>query len=177
MPTCPDPAITLNNIPNVSSAFDQTPITIATDFTVPNPLCGEFTTVFTQEYGESNDNLAALIQQAYSVPTTTISPTEPSIVRGTYSIRVTLTLDDFPATVETQVFQVTLLDPCEIATLSFSSPPFGGLPTRVALRDGTTRTTIYASMLESDRAYACGNAVFEVTNAGGWTLPSVFALS
>ena len=47
VPTCPDPTITLNTIPDVSGAFDQTPITIATDFSVPNPLCGNFTTVFT----------------------------------------------------------------------------------------------------------------------------------
>ena len=49
---------------------------------------------------------------------------------------MTLTLDDHDFTVS-QVFGVTLLDPCDIATLSFTSQPLASLPTVVALRDAT----------------------------------------
>ena len=100
------------------------PFDLTTNFVVPNPLCGAFTTVFSQDSGPGSSDLAALIQSSYSVPTTSISPTEPTFTEGSYTIRVTLTLENYPTAIVTQSFTLNLLSPCDIANLSLTSQPF-----------------------------------------------------
>lgn len=121
MNTCTVSAITLTEVSDASFYFDEVPLSLTTNFLVPNPICGTFTTLFSQESGPGSGDLATLIQGAFVVPTTSISPAEPSYEEGDYSIRVTLTLDDYPNVSETQVFTVTLTKPCSIANLSLSS--------------------------------------------------------
>ena len=74
------------------------PIKLETNFFVPNPLCGDFTTVFSQVSGPGSGNLASLMQDAYDVTITTFSASEPTFAEGVYQIQVSLSLNDHPVT-------------------------------------------------------------------------------
>ena len=123
---CADPSFVLGDVTATSPIyFDQVPQSIAFDVTVPNPLCGGYSTVFTQnaEGTTGTGDLAALIQSGFDDDTdvATISPAEPALTAGDYSITATLTLSGSPATTATKTFTISLDTPCSIANYSFKS--------------------------------------------------------
>ena len=108
---CANPSIVIDDVTYTSPIyFDEVPSSINFDVSVANPLCGGYTTVFTQntEGTTGTGDLAALIQSGFDDNTdvATISPAEPDLTAGDYSITATMTLSGSPSTIAEKTFTI-----------------------------------------------------------------------